>query len=140
MLISKRTLGVSLLLLGTFLPMAALAGDERLPWQRDPGPITGRWSVTCEEMAGMVVEFRVDGKKAKGRVSHLGKASVFGYSVGEEVLRLEADDHGDWVGQLHWRGLGSKDRWEPIRFVATSVQLDATMTLDNCYKKMPRAN
>jgi hypothetical protein len=24
--------------------------------------------------------------------------------------------------------------------VATSTQLDATMTLDNCYKKMPRAN
>jgi hypothetical protein len=140
MLISRRTLGVSLLLLGTVLSTAALAGDERLPWQRDPGPIAGRWSVTCEEMAGMVVEFRVDGKKATGRVSHLGKAGVFGYSVGDEMLRLEADDHGDWVGQLHWRGLGSKDRWEPIRFVATSTQLDATMTLDNCYKKMPRAN
>ena len=140
MLISKRILGVSFLLFGTALATTALAEEERLPWQKDPGPIAGRWSVTCEEMAGMVVELTVDGKKATGRVSHLGKAGVFGYSVGEEMLRLEADDHGDWVGQLRWRGLGSKDRWDPIRFVATSTQLDATMTTDNCYKKMPRAD
>jgi hypothetical protein len=138
--ISRRLLGVSLLLLATVLSVEAMAADERFPWQKDPGPIAGRWSVTCEEMAGMVVEFHVDGKKATGRVSHLGKAGVFGYSVGEEILRLEPDDHGDWVGQLHWRGLGSKDRWEPIRLVATSTQLDAIMTTDSCYKQMPRAN
>ena len=88
----------------------------------------------------MVVEFSVDAKKATGRVSHLGKAGIFGYSVGEEILRLEPDDHGDWVGQLHWRGLGSKDRWEPIRLVAIPTQLDASMTTDNCYKQMPRSN
>jgi hypothetical protein len=140
MLISQRLLGVSLLLFGTGLAAAALAGEEPFPWRKDPGPIAGRWSVTCEEMAGMVVEFGVNGKKATGRVSRLGKAGVFGYSAGEEVLRLEADDHGDWVGQLHWRGVGSKERWEPIRLVATPTQLDATMTPDNCYKKMPRAN
>ncbi|MGA7743944.1 MAG: hypothetical protein ABSF35_03660 [Polyangia bacterium] len=138
--ISKRILGASLLFLATALVATARGADERFPWQKDPGPIAGRWSVTCDEMAGMVVEFRVDGKKATGRVSHLGKAGLFGYSVGEEMLRLEADDHGDWVGQLRWRGLGSKDRWEPIRLVATSSQLDATMTTDNCYKQMPRAN
>ena len=85
MLISKRMLGVSFLLIGTTVATAALAGDERFPWQKDPGPIAGRWSVTCEEMAGMGVEFGVDGKKAKGRVAHLGKAGVFGYSVGRAV-------------------------------------------------------
>jgi hypothetical protein len=140
MLISKRILGTSLLLLATALAAATMAEEKHYSWQKDPGPIAGRWSVTCEEMAGMVVEFGVDGKKATGRVSHLGKAGVFGYSAGERMLRLEADDHGDWVGQLHWRGLGSKDRWEPIRLVATSTQLDAIMTTDNCYKKMPRAH
>jgi hypothetical protein len=140
MLLSGRILGVSLILLGITLATAAMAEEKHYVWQRDPGPISGRWSATCEEMAGMVVEFSVDGKKATGRVSSLGKAGVFGYSAGEEVLRLEADDHGDWVGQLHWRGVGSKERWEPIRLVATPTQLDATMTPDNCYKKMPRAN
>jgi hypothetical protein len=140
MLFSKRTLGVSLLLAGMTLAAAALAQDRRLPWQKDPGPIAGRWSVTCEDMAGMVVEFGVDGKKATGRISRLGKAGVFGYSVGEDILRLEADSYGDWVGQLQWRGLGGSPRWDPIRFVATSTQLNATMTTDNCYKRMPRSN
>ena len=140
MLLSGRILGVSLILLGITLATAAMAEEKHYVWQRDPGPISGRWSATCEEMAGMVVEFSVDGKKATGRVSSLGKAGVFGYSVGENILQLEADDYGDWVGKLQWRGLGSKPRWDPIRLVATSTQLNATMTTDNCYKKMPRAD
>jgi hypothetical protein len=140
MLISKGILGVSLLLFATALATAAIAEEKHYSWQKDPGPISGRWSVTCEEMAGMVVDFSVDGKKATGRISNLGKAGVFSYAAGEEILRLEATDFGDWVGQLHWRGLGSKDRWDSIRFVATSTQLNATMTTDDCYKKMPRAN
>jgi hypothetical protein len=139
MLISKRTLGVSLLLFAMTLATAAMAEGKRYAWQKDPGPISGRWSVTCEEMAGMVVEFSVDGKKATGRISKLGKAGIFGYLVGEEILRLEATDFGDWVGQLHWRAVRSNDRWDSIRFVATSTQLNATMTTDDCYKKMPRA-
>ncbi len=139
MLISKRILGVSLLLLGTAVATAAMAEGRHYPWQKAPGPISGSWSVTCEEMAGMVVEFSVDGNKATGRISNLGKAGVFGYSVGEEIIRLEVTDFGEWVGQLHWRAVRSKDRWDSIRFVATSTQLNATMTTDNCYKNMPRA-
>jgi hypothetical protein len=139
MLISKRILGTSLIVLAAALATSAMAQEKHYSWQKDPGPISGRWSVTCEEMTGMVAEFSVDGNKATGRISHLGKAGVFGYSVGEEILRLEADGFGDWVGQLHWRAVSIKDRWDPIRFVATSKQLDATMTTDDCYKKMPRA-
>ena len=139
MRISKRTLGVSLLLFGTALATATMAEGKRLPWQKDPGPIAGRWSVTCAERAGMVVEFSVNGRRATGRVSQLDIAGAFGYSVGEEILRLEANDFGDWAGQLHWRAVHSNDRWDPIRFVATSTQLDATITTDNCYKNMPRA-
>jgi len=140
MLNSKRILGVSLVLLGTVFATAVLAGEKRFPWQKDPGPIAGRWSVTCSELAGMVVEFKVDGKKAIGDVAEVGNGSVVGYSVGEEILRLEANDFGDWVGQLHWRAMTPSDRWDPIRFVATSTQLDATVTTSPCYKKMPRAN
>jgi len=139
MLISKRILGVSLVLFATVLATAAMAGEKHYSWQKAPGPISGSWSVTCDEMAGMSVEFSVDGSKATGRISNLGKAGVFGYSVGEEIIRLEANDFGDWVGQLHWRAVRSKDRWDSIRFVATSTQLNATMTTDNCYKNMPRA-
>ncbi len=114
-------------------------GKGRFPWQKDPGPIAGRWFAMCEEKAGMAIEFSVDGKRATGQVSSLGTAGIFGYSIGEQVFRLEAADNGDWVGQLHWRGVGNRERWDPIRFVATYWQLDATMTTDNCYKKMPRA-
>ena len=113
-MISKRTLGVSLLFLGTVLATASLAGEKRFPWQKNPGPIAGRWSVTCKERAGMVVEITVDGKSATGQVFRLDKAGVYGYSVGEEILRLEANDYGDWVGQLHWRAQYSKDRWDPV--------------------------
>jgi len=140
MLISKRTLGVSLLLFAMTLATAAMAEGKRLPWQKDPSPIAGRWSVTCDKLAGMIVEFKVDGKKATGRVSKVGNGSVVGYSLGEEIIRLEATDFGDWVGQLHWRAVNPNDRWDPIRFVATSWELDATMTTDPCFKKMPRAN
>jgi hypothetical protein len=140
MLLSKRILDVSLLLFGTVLAMSALAGDKRLPWQKDPGPIAGRWSVTCAERAGMVIEFSVNGNRATGRVFQLDTAGAFGYSVGEEILRLEANAFGDWVGQLHWRAVSADGRWDPIRFVATPTELDATITTDNCYKRMPRAN
>jgi hypothetical protein len=139
MLFSKRVLGTSLLLLATCLATAAMAEEKHYSWQKDPGPIAGRWSVTCEEMAGMVVEFSVDGKKATGHVFQVGKGAVVGYLLGEEMLRLEADDFGDWVGQLLWRGADGRKRWDPIRFVATSTQLDATVTTDSCYKRMPRA-
>jgi len=36
-----------------------------------------------------------------------------GYSFGEEIFRLEADDFGDWVGQLLWKGADGRKRWDP---------------------------
>jgi hypothetical protein len=140
MVISRRILGVSLLLFETALATAAMAEGKRLPWQKDPGPIAGRWSVTCDKLAGMVVEFKVDGRKATGSVSKVGNGSVVGYTLGEEIIRLDADDYGDWVGRLHWRAVTPSDRWDPIRFVATSWGVDATMTTDPCFKNMSRAN
>ncbi len=140
MRVSKRTLGISSLFLATALAAPSQAEEKRLAWQKDPGPIAGRWSLTCEARAGMVIEVKVDGKKATGQVLHLDKAHLFSYSVGEEILRLEADDYGDWVGQLHWRAVSVKDRWDPIRLVATPTELRAITTTDDCYKKMPRAD
>jgi hypothetical protein len=138
MQISKRTVGAVVISLGTILATAALAGEPHSSWQKAPGPIAGRWAVSCKEMSGMVVQFAVDGKKATGRISTLGGGSSRNYSNGEEIIKLEADDYGDWVGQLRWRGQGASEHWDPIRFVATSQQLDATMTTDHCYKNMPR--
>jgi hypothetical protein len=88
----------------------------------------------------MVVEFAVDGNKASGKIAVLGRGGFRTYKAGEEILRLEADDYGDWVGQLHWRGPARADHWDSIRFVATPDVLDATMTTDLCYRKMPRVN
>ena len=136
--ISIRLLDTSLIVLAAALATAAMAQEKHYSWQRDPGPISGRWSLTCQDMAGMVVEFRVDDKKATGSVSQVGKAAAMGYSSGEEIFRLEADDFGDWVGQLLWQGADGRRRWDPIRFVATSTQLDASTGMDSCYKKMPR--
>ena len=139
MRISRRIFWVGAVLFSTTLAVAAIAAEQHYPWQKSPGPIAGRWAVTCDYSAGMVVDISVEGKSATGRIFTLGKGTLRGYSEGEEIFRLEADDFGDWVGQLRWRGMGNKDRWDPIRFVATPKQLDATMTTDNCFKMMPRA-
>jgi len=137
-LISKRLLGVSIIVLAAALATAAMAQEKHYSWQKDPGPIAGLWSLTCQDMAGMVVEFKVDDKKATGSISQVGKAAAMGYSFGEEIFRLEADDFGDWVGQLLWKGADGRKRWDPIRFVATSTHLDASTGMDSCYKRMPR--
>ena len=79
-------------------------------------------------------------KTSSGRISELGAAGKYGYSEGEEILRLEADDFGKWVGQLKWRSVAGVQRWDPITFVATAEKLNATMTTDACYKDMPRVH
>jgi hypothetical protein len=90
-------------------------------------------------MSGMVVEFSVDGRRATGRISALGHGGFRNYSNGEEIVRLEAYDYGDWVGKLHVRGAdASAQWWDSIRFVASAQQLNATMTTDICDKNMPR--
>ena len=59
-----------------------------------------------------------------------GRSKAFqtspGYTVGDEILHLKADDFGQWVGQLHWRGVSGMDRQDPLRFVATTDKLDAS--------------
>jgi hypothetical protein len=125
------------LLFGT----AATAHDapKQYPWQKDPGPIAGRWRVSCAHSAGMAIEFTLaTPKSASGRICELGKGGKYGYSQGEEILRLDADDFGDWVGKLKWRSVAGVERWDPIRMVATADRLNATMTTDECYKDMPR--
>jgi len=139
-LISSQTARLSMLFsFVVALASVASAGDRHFSWQKDPGPIAGRWSVTCKEMSGMVVEFSVDGKRATGRISALGNGGFRNYSNGQEIIRLEADDYGDWVGKLHVRGADASAQWrDSIRFVASAQQLNATMTTDACYNNMSR--
>jgi hypothetical protein len=139
-LISSQTARLSVLLsFVVALASVARAEERHFSWQKDPGPIAGHWSVTCKEMSGMVVEFSVDGKRATGRISTLGNGGFRNYSNGEEIIRLEADDYGDWVGKLHVRGADASARWwDSVRFVASAQQLNGTMTMDTCYNNMSR--
>jgi len=89
-------------------------------------------------MADMVVELRVDGKAAVGRIAVLGQGVKRGYKEGDDILHLTVDDWGQWVGQLRWRSVAGVGRQDPIRFVATANRLDAVMTTDECYRGMPR--
>ncbi len=139
-LISSQTARLAVLFCFVVALASVASAEERhFSWQKDPGSIAGRWSVTCKEMSGMVVEFSVHGKRATGRISALGNGGFRNYSNGEEIIQLEADDYGDWVGKLHIRGADASAQWQDsIRFVASAQQLNATMTTDNCYKEMPR--
>jgi hypothetical protein len=128
-------------LLACMLASPARAEPVKYPWAKPPGPIAGRFKLTCEGSKDMVVEFSLQGeKKAIGHVASLGEAAKYGYKQGDEILKLEADDYGDWVGQLKWRSVGGVERWDPIRLVATSEALHATMTTDTCYRNMPRVH
>jgi hypothetical protein len=113
---------------------------DKFAWQKPPGPIAGSWQATCPGSKGMVIQFSVNGTvKATGTVTEVGSASKYGYTKGEEIFRLSADDFGKWVGQLKWRNVVGTERWDPITFVATDSVLNAIMTTDHCYKQMPRA-
>jgi hypothetical protein len=133
--------GVKLTLTLVMLVAATLAqaAPNKTPWKKPAGPIEGRWKVTCPGAEGMIVAVTVVEKKATGRVEDPGAGTKYGYAKGEEILRLEADDFGDWVGQLEWRSVAGVTRWDPIRLVATPDMLDATMTTSECYRHMPRA-
>jgi hypothetical protein len=120
-------------------PAAAPAPAPRPSVERAPGPIAGAWRVTCPENAGEIIEFTVDGRKAVGRVVEPGAATRYGFQAGEEVFRLQADSYGQWVGDVHWRGVAAAEHWDSIRFVASPTVLDATMTNERCYRDMPRA-
>src|SRR5438876_2870800 len=94
------------LLVGLFamlLSTPVVAETPKYPWAKPPGPIAGRFKLSCENSQGMIVEFTVQGeKRAIGRVAALGAGAKYGYKEGEEILKLDADDYGDWVGQLKW--------------------------------------
>lgn len=137
---TKLSLALGLVAVTTLAQAAAPPkAPPKTPWKKPAGPIEGRWKVTCAGADGMIIAVTVVEKKATGRVEDPGAGSKYGYAKGEEILRLEADDFGDWVGQLEWRGISGVTRWDPIRFVATPELLDATMTTSECYRHMPRA-
>jgi hypothetical protein len=132
-----RRLLVGLFALGLSTPV--VADTVKYPWAKPPGPIAGRFKVSCENSQGLTIEFSLQGeKRAVGRVAALGAAGKYGYKEGEEILKLDADDYGDWVGQLKWRSVSGIERWDPIRLVASANTLNATMTTDGCYRDMPR--
>ena len=131
---------VSLLTFALLLAAVAARADEPAPaWRKPPGPIAGQWKVTCATTPGMVVEVTVEGQShALGKVAVLGDGGKRGYKEGDPLLDLTADDFGDWVGKLKWKDAAGTERDDPIHFIATQDVLDATMTTDDCYKKMPR--
>ncbi|HVY49493.1 MAG TPA: hypothetical protein VHB21_26555 [Minicystis sp.] len=120
------------------LSAAPSPADNAHPWERPPGPIAGRWKTTCDFTADMVVEISVNGKHAVGKIVALGQGGKRGYHEGDDVLQLDANDFGHWVGKLRWRSVAGMERQDPIHFVATGDTLDAIMTTDECYRKMPR--
>jgi hypothetical protein len=134
----KTSLMLTLGLAVATLAYAAPPKKPATPWKKPAGPIEGRWKATCPGADGMVVAITVDDKKATGRVEDPGAGAKYGYAKGEEILRLDADDFGEWVGQLEWRGISGVTRWDPIRFVAGPAELDAVMTTSDCYRKMTR--
>jgi hypothetical protein len=136
----KRILMVLLVAIAAVAFVAsASAQKKKYPWEKEPGPIAGRWKATCPASGNFQIEFRLTGdKKASGTVAELGNAGKYGYKAGEEIFRVAADDFGDWVGQLKWRSVAGAERWDPVRLVATTDKLNATMTTDDCYKNMPR--
>lgn len=111
--------------------------DKKRPWYQPPGPIAGKWK-TSAFPPDMVVEITVTGKNASGRVLSVGDGTKRHYSNGEEILTLQVDDFGQWVGQLRKKYLNGMDKKEPIRFVASESVLDAIMTTDEAFKKMTR--
>jgi hypothetical protein len=107
---------------------------------KPPSPIAGVWRVPCPENQGELIEFTVRGTQAVGTVVDPGASVKYGFHRGEEIFRLKLDDgHGDWLGQVHWRGVSGAEHWDSIRFSATATMLDATMTNEPCYRSMPRA-
>ena len=103
-----------------------------------PPTIAGWYRMSCPEDEGMIVEMTLDQKKAVGRVVEPGAASKYGYKKGEEMFHLTADPHGDWLGEVHWRGVSGSQHWDSIRIAVGAGGLTATMTNDGCYRNMAR--
>ena len=134
------TLLIASVLLGAAPADAAPAdGKKKYPWERPPGPIAGVWRVTCADSAGMTVHVVVDSKRASGVIKHVGAARRFGYRSGEQIFKnLKPNYEGRWSGHHKWRDVSGTVRWDPIFFEASAMRLDALMTTDNCFRRMPR--
>jgi hypothetical protein len=111
--------------------------DRKRPWYQPPGPIAGKWK-TSAYPPDMIVEVTVTGKNAVGRVVVAGEGAKRHYTEGEQILTLQVDDFGQWVGQLKKKYLSASEKMEPIRFVASDNVLDAIMTSDEAFKRMTR--
>ena len=135
----KRTVAVAVFLAVGVLA-SVTAGQQKFPWMKAPGPIEGRWKVSCDELSGMVLEFqKAKPGEVSGAVLTTGKAARRGYQKGEEIFKLTANDFGAWVGKHKWRAVTGVVRWDPVYFIATTETLDATMTTEHCWKKMGRS-
>ena len=110
------------------------------PSERQPGALAGRWRITCAENAGEVVEFKIDGDKAVGRVVATGAAARFGFRDGEDVFHLGLDPSGAWAGEVRWRGVSGAQHWDGIVLVATAHGLSASVTNEPCYRDLQRAD
>jgi hypothetical protein len=135
----RRVLLVALIGALSLLSLPAESTPKQYPWQKAPGPIAGRWVIACADAQGTQIAVSISGTTATATVvSPKGSIKARGYKAGETILKLAADDHGDWVGKLRWKSVSGDKRWDPIRLVASSQQLNATMTTDSCFQKMPK--
>ncbi len=118
------------------LLMAGAAGPGS---PASPGSIVGSWRIGCPDDEGMIIEFTLaDARKAIGRVVEPGAAAKYGYKKGEEMFHLNAEPKGDWLGEVHWRGVSGAQHWDSIRMAVSGHTLAATMTNEACYKNMTR--
>jgi hypothetical protein len=113
--------------------LALLAGAAA-----SPSTLAGSWRMSCPDNEGMIVEFAVDQGKAVGKVVEPGKAAKYGYKKGEDMFHLTYDPHGDWLGEVRWRGVSGAQHWDSIRMAVQGTTLAATMTNEACYKNMAR--
>lgn len=131
-------LAAALLVAGSVAAQAPKAEPKKQKWQKEPGPITGRWKVTCPSLGGMIITVTAEGDKATGLVAEPGQGAGYGYVKGETIFKVAADGFGEWVGQARWRSAAQPERWDPIRLVASADRLDATQATDACFRAMPR--
>jgi hypothetical protein len=140
-------------------------GDgQPFPWQREPGPIAGSWAPTCDRYQGMVVEFVMDDPEANpspgdafssqpraaaaahgfqprlatGRLTQLGVAEKYHYSVGEVIFELEGTMLGKWVGRWKRRTVLRDSRWEMIQLEVDGDKAEAIITNDTCWQVLTR--
>src|SRR5262249_61797128 len=93
--------GVALLTQLLSLAAAGRQQPKKYPRGKEPGPIAGRWKVTCARSAGVIIEGGLQAETtASGDGARLGAAEEDGDSAGGGRLRLGADELGEGGGQL----------------------------------------